>query len=254
MNLQPIEKRTSAPLLSVHSIFYTIQGEGPFCGTPAVFVRLAGCNLQCPGCDTDYTSKRVDVEVFRVTDAVRGMHQKSPLGLVVITGGEPFRQAATGALIVDLIRAGFYVQIETNGALLPPVIEFVEHVTVARGPVESECGAYLINKPGAYIVCSPKTGKVNALTAAAACAFKYVLHSDSIDERDGLPRRVLGLGDHTDGRVARPPKGFTGPVYLQPMDSGNAEQNKRNLETCVASCLKFGYTLQLQVHKLIGVA
>ena len=58
-NSQPIEKRSrDADVLEVHSIFYTLQGEGPFCGSPAIFIRLAGCNLQCPGCDTDYTSKR----------------------------------------------------------------------------------------------------------------------------------------------------------------------------------------------------
>ena len=53
-NGQPIEKvqRTFDGTLEVHSIFKTIQGEGPFCGTPAVFIRLAGCNLQCPWCDT----------------------------------------------------------------------------------------------------------------------------------------------------------------------------------------------------------
>ncbi len=36
--------------LSVHSLFYTLQGEGPYSGHPAVFIRLAGCNLQCPKC------------------------------------------------------------------------------------------------------------------------------------------------------------------------------------------------------------
>ena len=44
--------------LQVNSIFYTIQGEGPFAGRPAIFIRLAGCNLQCPGCDTEYTKRQ----------------------------------------------------------------------------------------------------------------------------------------------------------------------------------------------------
>ena len=60
MNQQAPEKQQlrGDGLLAVHSIFYTIQGEGPFAGETAVFVRLAGCNLQCPLCDTDYTSDR----------------------------------------------------------------------------------------------------------------------------------------------------------------------------------------------------
>ena len=50
INIQPIEKRelSTDGSVQVHSIFYTLQGEGPFAGQPAVFVRLAGFNLQCP--------------------------------------------------------------------------------------------------------------------------------------------------------------------------------------------------------------
>ena len=52
MNTQPTEKRTNSQNLDITEIFFTIQGEGPFSGHRAVFIRLAGCNLQCPACDT----------------------------------------------------------------------------------------------------------------------------------------------------------------------------------------------------------
>ena len=42
-------------MLQLAEIFYSIQGEGMWTGTPAVFVRLAGCNLACDFCDTDYS-------------------------------------------------------------------------------------------------------------------------------------------------------------------------------------------------------
>jgi organic radical activating enzyme len=53
--------------LRVSNIFYTIQGEGPFAGRPATFVRMAGCNLGgksvngpgCPFCVVGSTSIRM---------------------------------------------------------------------------------------------------------------------------------------------------------------------------------------------------
>ena len=52
LNVQPPEKQVSRSdgFLDVVSVFKTIQGEGPFAGTPAIFVRTAGCNLFCPNC------------------------------------------------------------------------------------------------------------------------------------------------------------------------------------------------------------
>lgn len=45
-------RRESGGLLQVQDVFYTIQGEGPFAGRTAVFIRLTGCNLRCWFCDT----------------------------------------------------------------------------------------------------------------------------------------------------------------------------------------------------------
>jgi organic radical activating enzyme len=234
MNLQPIEKRTRSAdgLLSLHSIFHTIQGEGPFCGTPSVFVRLAGCNLQCPACDTDYTQGRRAASVQEILDKVQE-YQSS--GLVVITGGEPFRQDITRLLNV-LTDAGFYVQIETNGTL---------------EPVEYPYSTMPDIRTGVYVVCSPKAGKVHPRINDVACCFKYVIAHDSIHEDDGLPLRAL---EHrASPYVARPPKNWARPIYLQPMDSKDEELNRLNLQAAIDSCMKFGYILQLQIHKIINM-
>ncbi len=112
MNTQPIHKLdlSKEGTLDVHSLFYTIQGEGPHCGKPAIFVRLYGCNLQCPGCDTDYTStkKPMSVAVLRAAiDALKEDEQPdAPKPIVVITGGEPFRQNIT-PLCIALLRGGY---------------------------------------------------------------------------------------------------------------------------------------------------
>ena len=231
MNLQlPVKQdlRVSGDLV-VHSVFDTIQGEGPFAGRPAVFVRLADCNLQCPGCDTEYTKGKRTYNVADLIDLVERTNKGPAAGkLVVITGGEPLRQN-----IVPFVRvlksAGYDIQIETNGTLFVPDMPW-HHVTV---------------------VCSPKTGKLNRHLMPHISALKYVLDVDSYSEEDGLPIKAL---DHSvGGRVARPWPDFKGTVYLQPMDCKNDVRNNINLKKCVEMCMKHGYTLQIQLHKLLGV-
>lgn len=240
MNIQPAEKRQGGDgaTLDVQSIFPTIQGEGPFTGQRAVFVRLAGCNLLCPACDTDYTSNRRIETVDYIIGRVKEMFEEGVL--VVITGGEPFRQNL-GPLVTKLVNDGHRVQVETNGTLppsegIPALVEY--NLRASRG---------------CFIVCSPKAGKVNPELEPLICAYKYVLSCDSVSHIDGLPLQVLDHG--AVPRVARPHLNFIGPVYLQPRDDrpGHHAKNSRHLEAVVNSCLRHGHILQLQIHKIIGV-
>lgn len=226
-NHQPPEKvvRGSPYHLDVHSIFYTIQGEGPCAGQPAVFIRLAGCNIQCPGCDTNYTSPRRMMAAEEVAGLVKTARGNNDSDLVVITGGEPFRQPL-GRLIELLHRQGDYVQIETNGTLYQEL------------PYDQ-----------VMVVCSPKTGAINKQLAPHVTALKYVLDAASIGE-DGLPERAL---DHGVSRLARPPEGFFGTVYVQPYDPGGPLSNDIHHQAAVQSCLRHGYTLCLQMHKFLGL-
>lgn len=227
MNLQPIEKiEYRDDGLTVHSIFKTIQGEGIFTGQPSVFVRLAGCNLRCPSCDTVYTGEGVEfLNIEKITQTVKDL--AGTADLVVITGGEPFRQNIS-PLVRLLVDLGYRVQIETNGTLQPSP-EF---------PNE------------AYVIVSPKTTKINRDIEAIADGFKYVVSHDSIAD-DGLP--VLALNHVASPAVARPPSKRIVPIFLQPMDAKDEHLNELNLKAAVDSCLANGYTLQIQVHKIIGV-
>ncbi len=243
MNTQPIEKiRPDLTTVEVHSIFYTIQGEGPFAGRPAVFVRLAGCNLQCPWCDTEYTSKREAMTFpavrIAVMAALAGTYSPAEREtLIVITGGEPFRQAALGNLVAHLAMHGYAVQIETNGTIQPEVYFPWNYCTV---------------------VCSPKTPRINPVVWTHANCFKYVLDAGSVDD-DGLPTTVLG-GDFKS--IAKPRDGAS--VYLQPADESSCTKpdsvpsdalvhNHANRAAVVRSCLKYGYTLCLQMHKIANL-
>jgi organic radical activating enzyme len=101
-------------MLQLSEIFYSIQGEGTWSGTPAVFVRLAGCNLACDFCDTDYSLKFF-AGVDEIVRTVRAEGGDCPM--VILTGGEPLAQADTPELIDALRRDGRRVHIESNGTI-----------------------------------------------------------------------------------------------------------------------------------------
>ncbi len=101
-------------MLQLSEVFYSIQGEGTWAGTPAVFVRLAGCNLACDFCDTDYSTKFF-ASVDEIVAMVRNAGGDCPM--VVLTGGEPLAQAEASALIDALRRDGRRVHVESNGTI-----------------------------------------------------------------------------------------------------------------------------------------
>lgn len=261
MNNQPPEQRLNlyAPL-NIQEIFLTLQGEGPFSGSPAVFVRLAGCNLQCPGCDTDYTSKRHDKTIFEILEEVGNLFEGCfcSSNLVVITGGEPFRQPHVQELICKLLDEGYYVQVETNGTLQLPL----KLVNLASKQTHL--------RTGLYVIVSPKTGSVHPSIEEAAAAYKYVIDADSVASIDGLP--LLALGHSAKPKVARPPwlslsykslypqnprPQILSRIYIQamdvPFDETGEKSTHRNIVTCIEVSLKFGYTFQLQLHKSVGL-
>ena len=106
--------------MRVNEIFYSIQGEGRWTGTPAVFVRLSGCNLRCEFCDTDHSGFSELSEEQIVEQVMR-----YPARHVVITGGEPGLQL-TSSLVEKLHAAGRFVQVETNGTMqLPDGVDWI---------------------------------------------------------------------------------------------------------------------------------
>ncbi len=209
--------------LDVIEVFSTIQGEGPFAGRPAVFVRTAGCNFSCSGCDTQYTDGRHRRSVINLVDLIWSL-RKFPL--VVLTGGEPFRQNI-GPLIHELIKTKAEVQIETNGSLFRDIPLF----------------------PNITIVCSPKAPRVNKRLQPSISHLKYIIEHGKVDPKDGLPTSVLGEAI----RPARPWNGFTGTVWVQAMDSQDERVNGFNIQEAIHSCMKHGYRMSVQTHKILGL-
>ena len=105
--------------LIISEEFVSIQGEGALVGTPSYFVRVTGCPLRCSWCDEPSTSWTPKGE-RRTVNSILGRIGASGLRHVVITGGEPFSQAATVELAIALRVFGLHVTIETSGAVARP--------------------------------------------------------------------------------------------------------------------------------------
>ncbi|MHC4535404.1 MAG: 7-carboxy-7-deazaguanine synthase QueE [Planctomycetota bacterium] len=98
----------------INEIFYSLQGEGFLAGVPSVFVRLAGCPLQCRWCDTKYSWDQRAGEDYTITDIAKTVKQW-PCKFIVITGGEPMINSDLPKLIRQLKAAGKHITIETAG-------------------------------------------------------------------------------------------------------------------------------------------
>lgn len=99
--------------MRICEIFHSIQGEGVTMGLPTIFIRLAGCNLQCKWCDTAYAKE--EGEEMAIGDILAGI-EGFDCAHVCVTGGEPLHQEETPRLVDALIERGYLVTLETNGS------------------------------------------------------------------------------------------------------------------------------------------
>ena len=124
----------------VNETFLSIQGESTHAGRLCFFIRLAGCNLNCNYCDTDY-ARDEDSGTSMTIEHLVTQAKISKVRLVEITGGEPLTHAGTPALCQALIDEGLEVMVETNGSLplslLSPIVKkIVDCKTPSSGMVE----------------------------------------------------------------------------------------------------------------------
>ena len=156
-----LEGKPTEPMLLVREMFDSWQGEAPFTGRQAFFLRLGGCNrgpktgTDCEACDTSFeVAKSKAVAVSHLRELIIRRAEANPHLLVVITGGEPLLQSEG---LVPLLRsmpgyANHTVQIETNGDLLP---RFAERMAGLRDQY---------SEPVIHVVVSPK-GKLRSSAA-----------------------------------------------------------------------------------------
>lgn len=115
--------------LAPNGVFWTVQGEGSLMGCPQVFIRLAGCDVGCPECDTNYTvAERAPVAgiVRRAVECSNGARW------VWLTGGEPTIHDIE-PLVAELHRYEFRVALATAGVREVPRGAYVNRCE-GRGP------------------------------------------------------------------------------------------------------------------------
>jgi 7-carboxy-7-deazaguanine synthase len=248
--------------LLVHSIFATFQGEMPYGGYAAVFLRLGGCNRgakaeSCKFCDTAFELHDSRLLTIRQTYDEIVAATKKGTSLLVVTGGEPLmQQDSLNGLFELLEQDGIYSQIETNGDFSI-----------------SEKNKFVLDS---YIVCSPKAWdgiqkpfKSLSLKMRDITAYRFLIDSTQI-EYQSVPEVILSNIIIVGERHGRPL--FLSPITVYKPDSSKEERNKgwggtainvhktiKNYQHAVKianDLLDRGYTVRLssQSHLLFGIA
>ena len=222
---------------AVKAVWRTLQGEGFWAGRPAVFVRLAGCNLwtgepadrardaarsgaDCPRwCDTDFR-KRGSVKLGAADLAAEVRRVAGEIRFVVLTGGEPLLQA-DAALVRALHADGFAVAVETNGT---------QTLAGAFGPDPAD-------HPD-WVVCSPKLPEA-ALPIEACDELKLVVPDYRPEAYPALAARVRPHA--VAGRI----------LWVQPEDGPRlAAASRLAVEIALADPR---WRVSVQGHKALGV-
>jgi|SRR5215813_734456 len=123
-------------------IYKSVQGESSFAGLPCIFVRLAGCNLRCTWCDSEYTftgGRKMSVD--EVTEEVK---QLAPVKLVEITGGEPMLQEREVVPLMErLVKDGYEILVETSGERpLASIPKLIHKIVDVKCPGSGEGGSF----------------------------------------------------------------------------------------------------------------
>jgi organic radical activating enzyme len=205
-------------MLLVNEIFYSIQGEGPNAGKPAVFLRLAGCNLRCSWCDT---KQAWNDKQQKTNDEIIKKIKKYPSEHLVVTGGEPLLQQDGLIPLLQKLK-GYYVEVETNGSIPLKIGRYVEQINCSPKLKSSGNSPYPLK-------IKPKNRKV---------IYKFVVQNKG-DIKD--VRQYI-----VDNKISRQ------TVYLMP-EGVNKKIVQERSKWLVEICKKEGYNFSPRLHIMLNV-
>jgi organic radical activating enzyme len=251
-------------VLKIVSMFLTLQGEGPFSGELAVFIRGAKCNLRCSFCDT-YFDSGDDLTFTQIFDHIqklikefytdKGLTIPSSVSmralLLVVSGGEPLLQKNLTNFLNQAHARGYRCQIESNG-IVERLIHCLTHLVISA-KVNERTHKYILP---------------NAVNLERADTLKFVI-SDEMPGYTDIPEFALDwYSRHPDRNLYVSPMN----MYInQPSKVGNNAdfvmrsevderisfwtpnlmdpiKNQRNHEYAAYLAMKYGCKLSLQTH------
>jgi 7-carboxy-7-deazaguanine synthase len=229
-------------------IFYSIQGEGPSLGIPAIFVRTSLCNLHCTWCDTDYTwnwvgtpfehqndaqvgyqkfEKKDWLKKVALQDVVAGI-KEFPCKRIIWTGGEPMMQQKALVTLMQMLRAedaAYYFEVETNGTYQPtPEFDALINQYNVSPKLENS---------GNPLRLRDKSRAMQFFAKDAKAGFKFVVgNAADTYELLGLVRKYQLL---------------THRIWLMPQ-ADNRQDLARQRQAVVETCLEHGFRYSDRLH------
>lgn len=281
---QKFFKDAPAESLFITSMFFTLQGEGPYGGMPAFFVRLTKCNLACSFCDTFFdagdwmTFEEIEEKIqasiqeyfnnsapnWAINDSGGPLF---PGVVLVMTGGEPTLQKNLTAFLERQVGNFKGVQIESNGTVNLEI------------------------PTGVTLVCSPKCSEKNGVAVKylaptkqileRADCLKFVMSADQDSPYCEIPIWAHEWKDKTGGEIYISPMNIyndiphrakvirlekQGSITIQERSTVdevisfwepgllNMPANQTNHEYAAKYCMSYGFRLNLQVHLYASLA
>lgn len=238
-------------MLGVSEIFYSLQGEGEFIGTPSVFLRLGGCNLKCSGFGNQYTGSTIigcdsiyaanakfskEWKFYENTqELIFEIQSLSDVNFdIVITGGEPTLQFGNPILLETIkhfLQKGHRISVESNGSVDFRFDEVLKELYFTLSVKLSNSGEPINKRIKPSVI-------QNIIDNAKNVVFKFVLNAKMCEDGSAISeiKDLLSKLNLKNNRIYLMPQGVS------------VEELDKNIQKIYPLCLQEGFCLSDRIH------